>query len=190
VRLLEYMLILFLVIVVFVPAFAFIYSPAYFPPRECPEYECPTVECPECPPCPTCPPCECPPCPECPRLTGYIVDMPQGFMEWWWEDSYIFGEVVYALDLHEISGYKYILLVRLPRGRIEYAEWTNWETFDRGLVRFYAYNATHSYAETKRISGEFYIVGWYTLSEYEQYYKIKLHIFVVREDTTIHDILR
>jgi hypothetical protein len=187
VRVLEYMLILFIVIVVFVPAFAFIYSPAYFPPRECPD--CPTVECPECPACPTCPPC--PDCPPCPELTGHIVIVPLVILEWWWEDSYIFGEAVYALDLHEISGYKYILLVRLPVERIDYAEWTNWETFERGDVEFKRYNSTHSYAEVRYMTGEFYIVGWYTLSEYSWYRKVfKLHVFVVREDTTIHDILR
>jgi hypothetical protein len=176
---LEYGLALFLLIVVFVPAFAFIYSPpAYIQFSECPEFECP-----ECPPCPT--------CPECPRLAGYIVDMPMGFMYWWDEDGYIFGDVLYGIDLHEIPGYKYILLVRIPRERIDYAEWTNWETLDRGLVRFYAYNATHSYAETRRISGEFYIVGWYTINEYSWYHIVlRLHIFIVREDVTIHDILR
>jgi hypothetical protein len=171
VRLLEYMLILFLVIVVFVPAFTLIYSPPAYTPN-CPECEC------ECPECPT---FECPQ----PKIYGHVVIPPLG-LTGWFENGDFVGELQYKLYLYPIEGFKYILLIQMQSERIMYSEWIDWDTMDVGWVDFQEYNSTHSYAYVTEIRHSFNIFGY----EYWHYRDVlMLHVFIVSEDATIHDIL-
>jgi hypothetical protein len=180
--LLEAWVIFMVLLVVFVPAFSLIFSPPPHIPQECPE-------CPQCPECPT------PQCPECPdtyekRVLGIMRLFPWGWMPWDCDNRYCLGHFTYVFYLDEIEGYKYILVFPVPASRIYYAESIDWDTMDYVYIDFKPLNETHSYAETKVIYRELDIVGWYIIEEYGNRLYLYLTIYVVSEDTTVHDILR
>jgi hypothetical protein len=176
--LLEAWVIFMVLLVVFVPAFSLIFSPPPHIPQECPE-------------CPQCPDCECPTpqCPQINKLYGYVVIPPLG-VHVFYEEGYYIGEIQYLTYIYPIEGYKYILLVNIPSSRIMYSEWIDWDTFEMGRVDFQEYNSTHSYAYVTEIRFQFNIFGLYTRYEVWNWRDLfMLHVFIVSEDATIHDIL-
>jgi hypothetical protein len=182
--LLEAWIIFILLLVVFIPAFTLIYSPSSIPQEY--ECECPTPQCPECV-CPQCP--ECPECPQPSKLAGYVIIPPLG-LNGWFEGNYFLGEIQYYTYIYPVEGFKYILLINLPKDRLMYAEWIDWDTMEVGWVDFQEYNSTHSYAYVTEIRMQFNIFGSYTRYEVWHYREVfLLHVFIVTEDTTVYEIL-
>jgi hypothetical protein len=174
--LLEAWIIFMVLLVVFIPAFTLIYSPPYSGISQ----ECE---------------CECPQCPECPdtcekRVLGIMRVFPWGWIPWECDNTYCLGHFQYVFYLDEVEGYKYILVFPAPVERIYYAESIDWDTMDFIWLDFKHLNSTHSYAETKVVYRELDIVGWFRRDEYWDRFYFYLTIYVVSEDTTVHDILR
>jgi hypothetical protein len=174
-RLLGAWIIFCVLLVVFIPAFSLIYSPPYSGISQEYECECPTPQCPE--------------CPQPSKIYGHVVIPPLG-VNGWFENGYFLGELQFNTYLYPFEGFKYILLIQMQSERIMYSEWIDWDTMDVGWVDFQEYNSTHSYAYVTEIRGQFNIFGLYTRYEVGHYRDIfMLHVFIVSEDATIHDIL-
>jgi hypothetical protein len=164
-------------LVVFVPAFSMIFSPATLPPHECPE-------CPTCPECPECPHIECP-ITECPRIVATIGKTGFCFPEW--DIDMIICEFV--LTLVKMEGYKYAIVVPFPRDRVIFMEIIDWDTLDVWDYGAEYLNETHSYfeiAETVGYNMWYYVWG---ANWHDVYAGRGITIHVIREDVDVRDVL-
>jgi hypothetical protein len=174
VRLLGYWIMFMILLVVFVPAFSLIFSPAYNVIQQCPECECP----------------ECPPPPQLylPRVFPYFMSVTV--------EDYIMASLSFAVKLRNLSqlGYKYFILVNVHAEYISWAEYCTSEKDEFGFpvcyyMDFRALNRTHSYAF---IDSEVYgflieIYAWRAGIKVGEIHSI---IAVVPAQYTIQDVLR
>jgi len=184
VRLLAYWIVFMVLLVVFVPAFSMIFSPAYIPQKPCPE--CPSCEC-ECPECPPPPPCECP------QLRFYPIKLviTDYYIDDYYPDYGFFSFTAFTTPPQH--GYRYFLLINIPRHKIVYEVMTyDWFTDDAYVIDFFRFNATHSYAFTRDpLSNiEFFVCGM-SPSDWNMVKNRQIYLIValVEETASLSEIL-
>jgi hypothetical protein len=149
-----------ILLVVFVPAFSLIFSPAYMPQR---------CECPECP--------ECPVCPSCPPVAGAI----QIFGHC--ANAEIFAYCEFYLVLDKIDNYKYVVVIPIRYEVFLWCEAVNFDALELWWFDHKRLNATHTYVEiAESVRNTFFYYMDPRVSWRELYAGRYITIYVMRED--------
>ena len=165
-----------ILLVVFVPAFSMIFSPAYLTKSS------------------ECPPCECPTCPECPPPPQlYFLRIYPWYTRTTIEENSVSATLAFGVSLRKIVGYKYFILVNLHLYDISWAEYC-FGVDEEGsplcnYVDFGALNSTHSYAFISDNIRDF-LIEIYAWGERIDVNSVHVIILVVPEHYTLQDVLR